>query len=57
MKRNERKWSVDFNFFTKADGTRSCMNIQMGFATEAEAKAWADENTSYGEVHWYERIW
>lgn len=57
MKRNERKWSVDFNFFTKADGTRSCMNIQMGFATEAEAKAWAAENTSDGEVHWYERIW
>ena len=55
MKIGEKRYEVDFNFIT-VNGRTTCMNMQMGFETEAEALAWAKENTSDGKVQSYERI-
>ena len=43
-------YEVDYDFFTKQDGTESFMSIKAGFKTYAEAEKWAIENTIDGKV-------
>lgn len=47
-----RKWLVEYDF---VDGKP--MTIKFNFATEEEANAWAEENTTDGKVMWYEKVW
>lgn len=52
MKIGEREWEVDYEFHNN-----KANRIKTGFKTEAEAKAWAEKNTTDGKVQWYERVW
>ena len=57
QKIGEKRYEVEYDFFTRQDGTRSCMRIMGGFLTEAEATEWAQANTTDGKVSWNIRIW
>lgn len=52
MRTGKRTWEVEFNFINE----NTPFNIQTGFATEAEAQAWAEKNTIDGKVSWTEQI-